>query len=145
MERETGIEPATNGLEGRALCSGNRPVFRELAGAVQDSENLIGNLQAIVCGAHSPVAAGKSPLNGGFRWTRRVVRPDSTASSGCHHLAITARLVEKPIRNQQVSGSSPLVGSSQSGSVARPVHIDQLLNLWRTVGPCLYGDSGHGV
>ena len=39
----------------------------------------------------------------------------------------------------------PLVGSSQTGSKARPVHIDQLLDLWRTVGPCRYGDSDHGV
>jgi len=75
-------------------------------------------------------------LISGIRQSGHVGRPD------CSRFR---KGEEQLIRIQQVSGSSPLVGSSQTGSMARPIHIDQLLDLWRTVGPCRYGDSGHGV
>ena len=75
-------------------------------------------------------------MSSGSRWTERGGRPD------CSRFR---KGEEQLIRIQQVSDPSPLVGSSQTGSMARPVHIDQLLDLWRTVGPCRYGDSGHGV
>ena len=47
MERETGIEPATNGLEGRALERPNTLLFSGLLSMMASLGNLIENLRTI--------------------------------------------------------------------------------------------------
>ena len=60
-------------------------------------------------------------------WAQSLVtlRHAATAIKSTEQQADVAQLVEQPIRNRQVTGSSPVVGSSESFSLAHNIFLNQ--------------------